>query len=1619
MATAATEQCTSSNNSYEPTTGNAYAPHVSSFQFRFFTDEEIEKISVLEITQHLSHDDFHNPIKGGIHDSRLGTSGFQQRCVTCGLEDFFCPGHFGHVNLPQPLYNPHISTEYTKVLNSCCASCWKFLLPQEEIDIIYLVLNLLDCGLYNQAKSIYENPIGYLVDNKVINKFKNVEENKKLTKDYILALEDHCNELIKEQEQNYGLKRKELFLKYKNDPLLFEMKMLLKLNIFSKSPQKCSRCGLPKLNFKIIPEGNFVCKPSEQVKKQLSKYLLLEKSLSTEDNFVYTKELLNLFDHLYNSRDKKQAYIFYSLYGQPLKYLLSSKLLITPIRFRPVSKILGQKKDSTLLLKTDMDSNYDKILEKLSALKNYEQQLEEGTLHQDFKTHTYYHSLIREVQVAYNNLVKGGSEGSRTRSVTALLDKKPGLIRQSLMGKRVNYSARTVILPDASINCNEVNFPLIFAKNLTFKEYVNNINLHEMRRLVMNGSNIYPGANKILKQEQLNNSITYTSGPKPIYLDKITSQKQREVLANQLQVGDIVYRHCKDGDMLLMNRQPTLHRSSILAHRARIIANQRIIRLHYASCKSFNADFDGDELNSHLPQNFIAQSEARDIMGADKGFVVPTSGEPIRGLIQDHVSAAVLLTKKDNFLTYEEYQHLVYSAMIYDKNDIIELELPCIFKPKPLYTGKQVITTILKHISKKYKRDGINLECKTKLKASVWKGHEEESIVIIKDNELLTGVFDKSQVGSSKYGILHAFDECYGNSASNILISCLGRLFTFYLSMFSITCGIDDCLLSKKAEENRKVILKEANEACNHTTAQFCGLTKRKDTSHYDLEKVTTFLSKNLLYHRVENRFHTNSNDKKKRNNFINEKFQRKLDSTVKKSINTYTTKAISQSIPLGQLKAFPLNMLSLMTESGAKGSMVNSSQIAVCLGLQEFEGKRVSPMIKSGKTLPSFQPFESTNIANGYVASRFLTGMKPQEFYFHCMAGRDGLIDTAVKTARSGYLQRCLIKHLENISVHYDGTVRQSNQNVLQFHYGGDHIDPLKTGYLHQFDFMSNNEKLLNQRYNRDETLKYIKTFDNNKMDLTSNKAPHDTWNYLGAVSNTFNDKLNDYLDKVKIETLKDKKKRKEAEEEKKKSIQSLAYLKYLKSLIEPGENVGIIAAQSIGEPSTQMTLNTFHFAGLDMAHVTVGIPRLVELFMTGSTSTKTMSIPVKSTYTNIENIYKFADNLCKVPFFTVLKNVNVIEELQFTQSVKQKKISIELSFDIKDINEYYLIDKDSLEIKFLIPLILMVPKIITNKKHVYNKLKKQLFNYSYHASAASANDEMIDEEEDNKEDKKKKDTTTNKDGNDEEEGQVEKKKQQQAKKQVKKDMSDDDKSDNSSDDDEDDEKKNMKEGKEDIKSLFKKYLIEYEDYSIDSTNGIIKCSFIHSQEDDSDKVFIAEGIYDVLKNCYLRRTEGIENVTVLPLNDGKFELSIEGFNFIAIQSLPESYEMFELNKLTTNNIKLMADYYGIEAANQKIVKDVLQVFEMYGMDVNERHIQLIADYLTNSSEYKSCNRGTLRNHPFTFYRASFEQATVGLTTGAVRAEDDYLQSPSAEIIAGKPIRSGTGAFDLLLLNK
>uniref|UniRef100_A0A8C2Z3L7 DNA-directed RNA polymerase subunit n=1 Tax=Cyclopterus lumpus TaxID=8103 RepID=A0A8C2Z3L7_CYCLU len=1164
--------------------------------------------------------------------------------------------------------------------------------------------------------------------------------------------------------------------------------------------------------------------------------------------------------------------------------------------------------------------------------------------------------------------------------IRQILEKKDGLFRKHMMGKRVDYAARSVICPDMYIETNEIGIPMVFATKLTYPQPVTPWNVKELRQAVLNGPNIHPGASMVINED----------GRKTILsADCLT---QREAVAKQLLTPcpgphkmpmKIVNRHIKNGDVLLLNRQPTLHRPSIQAHCARILPGEKVLRLHYANCKAYNADFDGDEMNAHFPQSELARAEAYTLVSTDQQYLVPKDGTPLAGLIQDHMVSGTRMTIRGCFFTRVQYIELVYRGLT-DKPGRVTMLPPAILKPQPLWTGKQVVSTLLLNVIPQ-NAVPLNLAGKSKIPSKAWiqvppraaPGYSPDSMcdsqVVIRQGELLVGVLDKAHYGSSAYGLVHCCYELYGGKTSGKLLSCLARLFTAYLQLYrGFTLGVEDILVKAGANKQRKKIIQDSLQIGTKALQAAFNLPATVDQG----EAQSRWQDAHL-------------NPDQKDFSMADHKFKE-----VANQVNNDINKVC---MPVGLHTSFPDNNLQLMVQSGAKGSTVNTMQISCLLGQIELEGRR-PPLMPSGKSLPCFQPYDPAPGAGGFVSGRFLTGIKPQEFFFHCMAGREGLVDTAVKTSRSGYLQRCVIKHLEGLVVQYDLTVRDSDGSVVQFLYGEDGLDIPKTPFLQQkqFSFIEDNYKVIKRSQGLDEVLARLdpraanrhfasiqrwkakrevlmemwRTLDGPSRSKYSRKAsrcPGPSLGLLkpdvcfGSVSETFHSITEKYLQneggrsRDAVDTH---------------SLRRLLLYKWQRSLCDPGEAVGLLAAQSIGEPSTQMTLNTFHFAGRGEMNVTLGIPRLREILMVASSNIKTpmMSIPVLNTRKALKRAKTLRKRLTRVCLAEVLQKVDVVETLRIENH--QKLRSFKVSF------------------QFLPPERYNDDKLLSPQK---------ILHYM---------ETRVDDAED-KEDE-------------EEEEEAEEQTPEVPQPDVSQQLSARVKG------------KGRAKGKTKGKTKQARGDGGEEAFDQMRTNSVLESNpaIEHYRYDQQHELWcevdlvlpVSKVHFDLTsvlsalaQNSVIMETKGLTRCllgeTTASGGEKETVLNTEGIN---MQEMFNHSDVLDINRLYSNEVHAMAKTYGIEVALKVIEKEIKNVFAVYGIEVDPRHLSLVADYMCFEGVYKPLNRHAIRSNSSPLQQMTFETSYKFLKQATMLGLHDQLVSPSACLVVGKVVKGGTGLFEL-----
>ena len=1701
---------------------------------------QIKALSVKEVTSPVIFDNLKNAVIGGLYDPAFGPMDAREKCKTCGLNSYECPGHFGHVEVSVPLYNPLVFATLYKVLRVTCLFCFKFRMTEYELGQFARRFQLLEEGNLVEAMALSVK--------KVLSSKKRLgageEDLEGLSEDEDEDEEGADKPGTPPRQESGGAggagasgrgrdatemtsqlmeavigTHKEFFkgmtsgrcphcaahspvVKREGYTKLFLMPLAPKKRAANVGNGTVIRSLLESHNTEgaILPAEDVAGADAQDESEsegegegeEAKKKILLDSkkkegsgegadvhmrdasangagardeatATTSQPKFLTPTEAREMMRRIWTQNADVIAHIFPggthalrepSLASQsdkaPTKTVPSTwrdffiqTIPVAPNRFRPANNVgdmVYEHPQNTILVKI-LNGNLD-----LVALSR--DQGERSSVAGMTQTLRLWLGL----QNALNALLDSSTadETFGINGIRQQLEKKEGLFRKNMMGKRVNFAARSVISPDVFLNGGEIGVPPYFASRLSFPERVTPWNVERLREAVVAGPGRIPGA--IAVEDERGRVVLLRKDKKSreaiaktLYASSnlgAGSVSLTNPAAAQYGGGKIVYRTMTDGDFMLTNRQPTLHKPGMMGHQARIMRAERTIRFHYSNCSTFNADFDGDEINLHLPQDHLGRAEGLDIVHADQQFFVPTDGKPLRGLIQDHIVAGTLMTMRDRFLTRQEYCQLIYDAIAQDCNGAwdIWMEPPTIIKPSRLWTGKQVFTAVLMH----YTRDQLPLtmaaKCKTPTAAI-----GDDSMLIWR-NQLMAGVVDKSMFG--KHGLLHVFHELYGPDRTSIFTASLSRLFTAFLQRHGFTCGISDVLLLADAEASRQELLDSADGRALQAAADFVN--------------VQGMESNDLIANELEKRFLSNSTD-----------VGAALDMKMSGAMHPLSSEVVKACLPGGQAKSFRHNMMALMTMTGAKGSVVNFSQISCLLGQQELEGRRV-PRMASGKTLPCFSPYDCGARSGGFVADRFLTGLRPQEYYFHCMAGREGLVDTTVKTSRSGYLQRCLVKNLEALRVGYDGTVRDDcDGSIVQFLYGEDGQNPTSVGCLRSLPLLYYNMPQFSKQveatiakenglFDAKERKEVYKAIKKRSTAVLKGKSLDDelplnarfSQDIAGVTSESFQDAITfalfgGYLLPPNTGTMKDELAAIEKNAGNRAAgghkpmdlaaFHELMQIKYYKSRAEPGEAVGVIAAQSVGEPSTQMTLNTFHMAGRGEANVTLGIPRLREILMTASDSISTpvMTLPLLPT-AGSNGANEMSIRLKQIIFAEAVKGIEVTENIVTLGPAGDLCRGYNIKFSFHALEDYPAELNITYEDLVYCFSEVFVPKL---KAAIRSEMKKLVqagqvqveskFTDTDAEFAAPTrpkkkkgkkddDDENAEEDADNEEGKLRfaggrGEMATYGEG-DEEDRRIEAETRVMAAELIG-DVFDDAIGARN--------RLNNAKSAPDPDGALDEDMVSALGYDVPSdvthSRETMTCELKDTFPVDAPKLMMRELVERVAATTVMRGVKDISKCYVLDAASASSRgsthvIQTDGINIPGIWS--NAPDLVDVDRLTCNSPAHILAALGVEAARATIMAEVTAVFGAYGIAVDSRHLTLIADYMTHTGRYRACNRLGIETSTSPLLKMSFETAASFLINATLHAEKDPLNSASSRIVVGKPISAGTGGVDILHRN-
>jgi DNA-directed RNA polymerase II subunit RPB1 len=1235
-------------------------------------------------------------------------------------------------------------------------------------------------------------------------------------------------------------------------------------------------------------------------------------------------------------------------YARP-EWMIITVLVVPPPPVRPSISMDGTSTGT----RNEDDLTY-KLGDIIRANGNVKQAIREGSpqhIARDFEELLQYH-----VATYMDNDIAGlpralQKSGRPVKAIRARLKGKEGRLRGNLMGKRVDFSARTVITGDANLSLHEVGVPRSIARTLTYPETVTPYNIGRLHQLVENGPNEHPGAKYVIRSDGT----------------RIDLRHHKRAAQISLEYGWKVERHLIDGDYIIFNRQPSLHKESMMGHQVRVMPYSTF-RLNLSVTSPYNADFDGDEMNLHVPQSEETRAEVRELCLVPNNIVSPQKNGPLMGIVQDSLAGVYKLCRRDTFLDKNQVMNL----MLWVPNWDGVIPQPAIYKPRPRWTGKQIISLVIpQEISLSALEEKTDLPLKDKG-------------LLIQNGQLMYGLFKKKSIGAAAGGMIHLCYNELGPEGAMAFLNGVQQVVTYWLLQEGHSIGIGDTIPDKQTIEK---------------------VQKHIDDQKDEVERLTKLAT----------------------NNELEALPGMNVRATFENKVSMALNSARDQAGTTTQQSLKDSNNAVTMAESGSKGSSINISQMTALVGQQIVEGKRI-PFGFKYRTLPHFTKDDYSPEARGFVENSYLRGLTPSEFFFHAMAGREGLIDTAVKTAETGYIQRRLVKALEDLSARYDGTVRNSLGDIIQFLYGEDGLDAMciekqKLGILKMSDAAfekkyrldlanppdwfrkdyeygneltgdkasmdlldeewealqearrtvrkinksKQGEEMMQLPLNIGRMIETAKRIFNVKQADRSNLRPTDV---IPAVQNLLanltivrgSDPISQEADASATILFKALIRSRLAFKEivKEHRLNRLAFdhvmgelqSKWDRSFVSPGEMVGVLAAQSIGEPATQMTLNTFHFAGVSSKNVTLGVPRLKEILNLAS-NIKTPSMVVY--HTNTLATQEQAKKLRSLVEYTNLRSVTAVTEIYYDPDVQSTTIEEDLDM----VESYFLIPDDSQDTinqqsRWLLRITLDRQKMLDKEikiDDVAQRIKEE-----YPADLAvifsdnNADEQVIRirtiEQNSNK-------AAKTEDGGDDEDNKIE------------------------------------------------------------------------------DDVMLKRLEAHLLDTLTLRGVPGVERAF---LTKGSRLIELPDGSELAIKDDPRCTQWYldtsgsslrgvlsvdgvDASRTSSNDLWQIVEVFGIEAARSALVKELTAVLAFDGSYVNHRHIALLVDIMTYRGVISAVTRhGINRADTGALMRCSFEETVEILLEAAATGELDDCRGISENVMLGQMAPMGTGNFDVFL---
>lgn len=810
---------------------------IDRIDFDILSNHEIKERSALgKDTAGIEVAELHvdgEPKKGGLIDLRLGTTDNDNDCLTCQFNATYDPGHFGHMDLAEPVFNIGFLDHIKKILDCICLKCSKLLVYKNE----------------KELEELLKTKTGKARLAEVKNYTKNVS--------YCQKPGSGCGTLVSK--------------------IKVEIKKTTGIvNIIAET------------DIDTIKDESVQMEGKKKLRQILTPQIVYEKLRDISDNDC---RILGMDPT--RSRPEDMVHLTFP---------------IPPVQMRPSTKgdFMGgstMEDDLTHKLSDIIKANHRINKQKESMNENMSKYARDQAYLLQYQIGSYIDNQMI-------NPPKSDQKGKPFKALAPRIKSKEGRIRGNLMGKRVDFSGRTVITSDPTIDNNQLGVPVKMAMTLTFPEVVTPQNIEYLTGLVRNGREKYPGANFVFPLSSI------APGQRVLPIDLRFRKEQVE-----LRYGDVVERHLKNGDIVLLNRQPTLHKQSMMGHRIKVIDNPDLMtyRLSVAITTPYNADFDGDEMNIFVPQSIQTQIELEEIADVKRQIITPSTSRTIIGIVQDGLLGAYNLTAPTMRIDWRNAMNIMSYTSIEDFTT---------FKKDKEYTGHELFSLIIP--------PAINLN----------RGN-----VKIKGGNLIEGRLSKDMLGSKKKNAIHQliWDE-YGAEETKKFIDDTQRLINNFNLYNGFTVGYGDVEIPASVNTEINKLFETKEQKVNHMITE--------------IENNPDLMEKRVFEFKIFSELNIIRDDVSK--------------------------------LVMANLK--PDNNFNIMILSGSKGDATNMGQISGCVGLQAHEGKLI-PMKDNDRTLAYYHQNDDRAESRGLVKQSFVTGIEFPSFAYHLLAGREGLIDSSIKS--------------------------------------------------------------------------------------------------------------------------------------------------------------------------------------------------------------------------------------------------------------------------------------------------------------------------------------------------------------------------------------------------------------------------------------------------------------------------------------------------------------------------------------------------------------------------------------------------------------------------------------------